>query len=1175
MTGAWESGDTMSGTKQTATRTIAGLLVAGTLAVGGVLAIGAPAANAAYGDLYGAAPINDGPGPAEEAPGIPGTRAFWAGACDRGAATGVFGSLVSRGGVGVRPTQILAPGAGTTATHTLVDAPATPAHCLDWGTMTSYKDSLRIWPLGESPKWRLPAVTQAGAHPDGTSMLAWRRGATVAGAAPGSAIDGSVDNVVVDLPPGFVGNPQAVPVCSAVEFRAKPLRCPAQSQVGVLSLYIEGVPFGGANVGAYGYDTTYPVFNLEPRPGRAAELGFGYASGEQAVTVRLTGRARTNGDYGISAFVGQIPAALSPLVQSITLWGVPWAAENDSWRAKLGHFENTACNKQPGPPPVASAKQYIPPGGLQVLADQDCRARYQPSWGEIKPFLTSETDCNTAPSVRLATDAFQHPGPLTADGDPAIAEYPWPLPGAPLDESGPWKTYTSTSPAVTGCTTLGFGPDIAFAPTSDQADGASGLRVDLAVAQNNEPPPGVAHDPGSPTDIAAGAPGHWRSAAGRATAHLKDTVVRLPVGVSVNPSGATGLAGCSDVQIGVRGFDGANGRLLFNDGDPFNKDGGADGAECPDASKIGTASVVTPLLAEPVVGEVVVGGPQPADIGGPGDALTVRLYIVVRDRERGLVVKIFGRSVTDPASGEITTTFANNPELPFDKLSLDIQGGARGMLALPARCGTPGWSSSFSAWSGSPAVVDSGGFGASTRCGFGFSPQLVGGMTPRVARSSGRFDFKVTRPEGDQTVQGLTAKLPQGLLASVRGVPLCSAGEAAGGSCPAGSRIGWVDGAAGSGTPFVLERKGDVYLTEGYKGAPYGLMVRVPVEAGPFRGPLALAPIVVRAAVHVDRRTAEVTTVSDPLPQIWHGVPLRVREITAVIDRQGFMQNPSDCSAKQIGADLSSPQGATAFPTAGFQAANCARLGFKPKLRLRLTGRRQTRTGKHPGVRAQVTQTVGEAGIKRAEVRLPRSLALDVDNAQALCEFADGTKPDLENHCPKGSIVGRVRASSPLLNRPLVGNVYFVKNVRTDPDTGNTIRTLPMIIAALRGEIAVNLHGESSVDSRNRLVSTFSTIPDAPVSKFNLNIKGGRNGILAVTRTRRSKINICNSRQTAKSQMDAYNGRAHNRNIRIKTPCRKTKKTVCRTKAQKRRKACKQKTAKRQQAKRITKQRKR
>jgi hypothetical protein len=174
-----------------------------------------------------------------------------------------------------------------------------------------------------------------------------------------------------------------------------------------------------------------------------------------------------------------------------------------------------------------------------------------------------------------------------------------------------------------------------------------------------------------------------------------------------------------------------------------------------------------------------------------------------------------------------------------------------------------------------------------------------------------------------------------------------------------------------------------------------------------------------------------------------------------------------------------------------------------------LVGRKQVRTRGHPAIRALVRQRgIGEAGIGKAEVRLPKTLALDVDNAQALCEFEDGTKPDLENHCPRGSIVGRARAQTPLLNDPLVGNVYFVKNVRIDPDTGNEIRTLPMIVVALRGEIAVNLVGESDV-KKGKLVNTFDNIPDAPISQFNMNIRGGKNGILAVTGSRRSTFNLC------------------------------------------------------------------
>jgi hypothetical protein len=205
-----------------------------------------------------------------------------------------------------------------------------------------------------------------------------------------------------------------------------------------------------------------------------------------------------------------------------------------------------------------------------------------------------------------------------------------------------------------------------------------------------------------------------------------------------------------------------------------------------------------------------------------------------------------------------------------------------------------------------------------------------------------------------------------------------------------------------------------------------------------------------------------------------------------------------------------------------------------------LTGRKQVSTGKHPGVRALVRQTgVGEAGIKRAKVTLPKSLALDPENAQALCEFEDGTKPDLEKHCPKGSIVGRARAKTPLLERDLVGNVYFVKNVRKDAKTGNEIRTLPMLIVALRGEIAVNLKGESSTTRGGKLVNTFNNVPDAPITKFNLNIKGGKNGILAVTRTRRAKINVCASRQIAEADMDGQNGRVRDFNVRVKTPCTK------------------------------------
>jgi hypothetical protein len=592
--------------------------------------------------------------------------------------------------------------------------------------------------------------------------------------------------------------------------------------------------------------------------------------------------------------------------------------------------------------------------------------------------------------------------------------------------------------------------------------------------------------------------------------------------------------------------------LVFNDGDPFNKDGGADGAECPDGSILGTAEVTTPLLDEKLTGEVVLGEAKSTD---PQSGEMFRLFIVVRNPERGLVAKIHGTTtangvVGEGGNGQLRATFENNPRVPFSNLKLSFKGGSKGILATPQACGSHGWTSTFTAWSGAPTVPQGGQFPVSGDCSTGFAPTLAAGMDTQSARSHGTFSFRFARNDGEQWFDRLTAILPTGLLASVRNVPLCTDAQAASGSCPLGSQIGVLDAKAGSGDPFVLERKGRVYLTEGYKGGEYGLAVVVRPVAGPFRGAMELSTIVVRQAIHVDRKTAQVTAVSDEFPKVWHGVPLRVREVTVNVDRERFMLNPSNCEVKQVQADLGAVNGANVRRANRFQASGCAALPFEPRLGLRLTGRRQVRTGRHPGIRALVRQDgVGEAGIGRAEVRLPKTLALDVDNAQALCEFEDGTKPDLENHCPKGSIVGRARAQTPLLNRPLAGNVYFVKNVRIDPDTGNQIRTLPMIIAALRGEIAVNLVGESDV-KRGKLVSTFANIPDAPISQFNMNIRGGRNGIVAVTRTRRSLINLCSSgRQVAEADMDGQNGKRRDFNVNMRKPCprRRTAAQVCRT----------------------------
>jgi hypothetical protein len=1119
------------------------------------------ASQAAFGDGFGFAAINDGAGSAPEVPALPGaTHVFWAGTCDLASAPGL-GQPID-GGVGNYASTVWAPdwAYGFAPFQSAVVAPPTPAHCIDRGGPQGDNVAGGIWrdsPAGGeiegAPSWRLAASTQASAHPDGTAGFSFAH----LGGGASFGIDGSVDNISVDLPPGFVGDPTAVPKCTAEQFTVKPLQCPVQTQVGVLNLEIDAV-FGTNNLSSSSNEQVYPVFNLEPRRGNVAELGFGYASGEDAVIVRIVAKARTNKDFGVTTFVGQIPAALPVRSQQITLWGVPWAAANDRWRAPLGltprEASPGACRYQPGLPSEFLGgvnNYYIPPAGFTVGG---CAQSYEPSWGPVKPFISNLTECTGGDlSTRVAVDSYQNPGAYSPEGDPVLPD--------PINNTLPgWKVYDSPAPAVTGCDKVPFDADIDLHPTTQSADSPSGLSVDLSVPQNDDLPFGPPADDAAEPEVdqyVSEATAHWKSDEGLATSHLDKAVVTLPEGFSVNPSAASGLDGCSDSEIGLR----AQGNPpLFNNGDPFDSDP-SDGAECPQGSIIGDVEVDVPLLEEPLEGNVVLGDPKSTD---PVSGQMFRMFIVIKDDERGLIAKIYGSAVADPATGKLTATFERNPRVPFEDMHIEFKQGGRGILATPQKCASHGWSSVFTPWTaahsaGGQSVPVDGAMATSQNCANTFAPLLLSGMDTQTARSSGRFSFRFSRKDGEQYLRGLTATLPKGLLASVKDVPLCTNAQAGAGACPAGSKIGIVDAKAGAGTPFVLERKGEVFLTEGYKGGEYGLAVKIRPIAGPFRGSMELSPITVRQSIHVDRTTARVTAVSNPFPLIHHGVPLRVREVTVLVNRSGFMLNPSDCTAKQVTARISSDQGAAANRSNSFQAASCAALPFKPTLGLQLTGRKQIRTGKHPGVKAVVKQAgIPEAGIRRAEVRLPKSLALDPDNAQALCEFEDGTKPDLENHCPKGSIIGRARAVSPLLNDPLVGDVYFVKNVKRS-STGNLIRTLPMIVVALRGEIAVNLKGTSDVKG-GKLVNVFDEVPDAPISQFNLNIKGGGNGILAVTRTRRAKINLCASgRQIAEADMDGQNGRRHDFNVAMRKPCPRKAKAVCKTKRQKAGKACKAK----------------
>jgi hypothetical protein len=641
---------------------------------------------------------------------------------------------------------------------------------------------------------------------------------------------------------------------------------------------------------------------------------------------------------------------------------------------------------------------------------------------------------------------------------------------------------TAGSPlGATGCGSLDFSPTISVQPTVSTADSPSGLTVDLHVPQNTSP-------------------------IGLAEANLQNTVVTLPPGVSVSPSAADGLAACSPDQIG-----------LSNANQPT----------CPDASKVGSVEVDTPLLPTPLTGSVFLAQQNNNPFGS-----LLAIYLVAQGD--GVLVKLAGQVVPDPNTGQLTTIFKNNPQLPFSDFKLTFFGGPRGALATPESCGTFTTMASLTPWSGNAPATPSDSFTINTGCVNGFAPSFTAGVSNVQAGAFTPFVLSFSRSDADEELSGLSVRLPPGLLAVIAGVPLCSDLAASTGACPAASQIGTVETAAGPGSnPFFLP--GKAYLTGPYKGGPYGLAVVVPAVAGPFN----LGTVVVRQALLVDPTTAQVTAVSDNFPTIIDGIPLRLRRVDVTLDRPGFIVSPTSCNPMQVGATLSSTQGLSARVSSRFQVAGCRELGFSPSLRMALTGKGKTASGDHPTLTSTLIQAPGQAHIQSARVTLPLSLALDPFNSQHVCSYdvAQAVHGGPVG-CPANTIVGSATAVTPLLSQPLTANVFLVQGIRFN-NQGQRIRTLPTLLIPLRGQIALDLRAKSSVDGAGRLVTTFDSIPDAAVSSFTLTITGGHNGLLVITGFRQ---NICKAAQITTGALGAQSGKSETLSVRMSTPCHSAKK---------------------------------
>jgi hypothetical protein len=330
---------------------------------------------------------------------------------------------------------------------------------------------------------------------------------------------------------------------------------------------------------------------------------------------------------------------------------------------------------------------------------------------------------------------------------------------------------------------------------------------------------------------------------------------------------------------------------------------------------------------------------------------------------------------------------------------------------------------------------------------------------------------------------------------------------------------------AGAG-PAPVYVPGSLYLSGPYKGAPLSLTAIVPAVAGPFD----LGVVVVRTALRLDPLTAQVTAITDPLPQIIKGIPTHLRDVRISIDRPGFALNPTDCSEQKVEAKVFGSNGATANLSSRFQVGGCEKLGFKPSLKFRLKG--GTKRGGHPSLTATLKARPGDANIADATVTLPHSAFLDQAHIRTICtrvQFA-------ADSCPAGSIYGYAKAVSPLLDEPLQGPVIL----------RSSDHNLPDMVADLGGQIPVEVVGR--IDSfKGGIRNTFDVVPDAPVSEFTLTLKGAQKGLIVNSR------NLCSKPSFADVRMGAHNGLRHDFKAKVSAQCGKKAKKTTRGKGDRRR----------------------
>jgi hypothetical protein len=685
------------------------------------------------------------------------------------------------------------------------------------------------------------------------------------------------------------------------------------------------------------------------------------------------------------------------------------------------------------------------------------------------------TERPSIPFLRLPTSC--EPLAMTAEG------LSWPTKAAPgglaLRQPEPLAADGSFLDQLVGCGSLPFDPSIEVTPEQQAANTPTGMTVDV-------------HVPQAPS----------LTLGGLAEGDVRSTTVTLPAGMLLSPAAADGLLACSEAQVALSS---------------------SAPVDCPNESKVGVVHIQSPFLPrerdkegepfETIDGAVYLAAQEANPFGS-----LLALYIVAESPVSHVLVKLAGEVKLDPITGQISSTFKDTPQLPFEDFKLQFFGGPRASLSTPPNCGPHTTNASFSSWSGAQQPASStfqtttGAEGSPCADPQPLAPSFTAGSQNLQAGAFTPFTLTLGRPDADQAIGAVTVHLPPGIAAMLASATPCPEPQAASGQCGPDSEIGHASSSAGLGSaPYTLP--GKVYLTGPYGGGPFGLSIVTPANAGPFH----LGNVIVRSAIKVDPSTAAVT-IATTLPSMVStaehpdtGIPVQLKSTTVTIDRPNFQFNPTNCNPMAITATLTGAQGASANVSSPFQVGNCAALLFHPTLTASTKGNASKANG--AAFTVKVSSSPGQANIAKTKLVLPIALPARLSTIQKACLAA--TFQANPASCPEGSNIGSATVHTPVLKSPLSGPAYLVSH-------GNA--AFPDVEFVLQGEgITLILDGQTDI-KKGITTSTFNAVPDAPVTSFETTLPEGPHSALTSNVPQSKKFSLCGQRLTMPTTITAQNG---------------------------------------------------